>query len=114
MFSTIKSFVILIYLSLSFFVIFDISLINSLFVQFFVLFLFFLIFFFAIKKVSFIPTPVQYVAELSYSFVFDMIKVQSGLRGQRFFPLFFLTFFFIFFCILLVLSSYSFYLKSVV
>lgn len=112
MFSPLEQFEIEIYRPLSFFGIFDISLTNSVFVQFFVLFCFFLIFFFAIKKVSFIPTPVQYVAELSYIFIFDMIKVQSGLRGQKFFPLFFLTFFFIFFCNLLGLTSYAFTVTS--
>lgn len=112
MFSPLEQFEIEIYRPLSFFGIFDISLTNSVFVQFVALFVFFLLFFFAIKRVAFIPNSLQYVIEMTYSFVFDMIKVQSGLRGQKFFPLFYLTFFFIFFCNLLGLTSYAFTVTS--
>jgi len=55
-----------------------------------------------------IPLKFQSIIELIYQFIFDMIKDQASLKGQQFFPLFFLIFGFILFCNLLGLTPYAF------
>lgn len=64
--------------------------------------------FFGTFKLTIIPSRIQSVVELLYMFIFDMIKNQSSLKGQQFFPILFVTFCFILFSNLLGLTPYGF------
>lgn len=80
----------------------DISLTNaSLFlVLAFALYLLFM--YVGLKKAAFIPTNNQIVLEEIYGFVVNLIKQQSGVRGLRYFPIFFSIFSLFYYRILLV------------
>lgn len=55
-----------------------------------------------------IPTRLQIVVEFLYIFIFDIIINQAGLKGQDYFPFFFLIFGFILFSNLIGLSPFAF------
>lgn len=55
-----------------------------------------------------VPSRLQSIIELLYIFIFDLIISQAGLKGQDYFPLFFLIFGFILFSNLIGLTPYAF------
>lgn len=55
-----------------------------------------------------IPTPIQFVGESIYEFVYFVQKSQTGHKGRLFFPFFFTLFIFIFLSNFLGLIPYSF------
>nr|YP_009446417.1 ATP synthase F0 subunit a [Ancoracysta twista]YP_009446440.1 ATP synthase F0 subunit a [Ancoracysta twista]ATY40905.1 ATP synthase F0 subunit a [Ancoracysta twista]ATY40928.1 ATP synthase F0 subunit a [Ancoracysta twista] len=59
-----------------------------------------------------VPNRWQYLAELSYSFVFNMIDEQLGKSGHRYFPLIFVVFMFVFFSNVIGMIPYSFTVTS--
>jgi len=56
--------------------------------------LFIFTFFLGLYKARLIPTPLQTLCESSYLFILSIVKQQSGPKGLRYFPLFFVIFFF--------------------
>ena len=106
--SPLEQFEVNIIYPLSFFGTFDISITNATIYVFLSLFLFSNLILMGTWNMFLIPLKFQSVIELIYSFIFDMIKNQASLKGQQFFPLFFLTFGFILLCNILGLTPYAF------
>lgn len=86
----------------------DISITNATVYMFLAFGLSIFLLFFGTFKLTIIPSRIQSVVELLYMFIFDMIKNQSSLKGQQFFPILFVTFCFILFSNLLGLTPYGF------
>ena len=72
--------------------------------------LFFL--FFGTKKKSLIPSKIQLVSEMSYSFVAKMINDTAGSSAKPFFPFIFTLFMFVLFCNMVGMLPYSFTVTS--
>ena len=106
--SPLEQFEVNIIYPLSFLGFFDISITNATIYVFlaFTFFSFFLLL--GSWNLFLIPLRYQSLIELIYQFVFDMIKNQASLKGQQFFPLFFLTFGFVLLCNLLGLTIVGF------
>lgn len=107
-FSPLEQFEITILIPLSFVGFFDISITNATFYIFLALSFFSFIVLLGSWNLFIVPLYFQSIIEIVYQFIFDMIKDQASLKGQQFFPLFFLTFGFILFCNLLGLTPYAF------
>ena len=58
------------------------------------------------------PTTLQYLVEMSYFFILDLIKQQVGKEGKEFFPILFVTFIFIVSSNFLGMLPYSFTITS--
>ena len=54
--------------------------------------------FFGTKKKSLIPSKIQLVTEISYTFVAKMMNDTAGSSAKSFFPFIFTLFMFVFFC----------------
>ncbi|MCL4158401.1 UNVERIFIED_CONTAM: hypothetical protein GTU68_064413 [Idotea baltica] len=106
--SPLEQFEVNIFLPLSFFSIFDISITNATLYMFLAFGSFLFLLFLGSYKLTVVPTRFQSVLELLYIFIFDMIKNQAGLKGQQFFPILFITFGFVLFCNVLGLTPYAF------
>jgi len=72
--------------------------------------LFFL--FLGTKKKSLIPSKIQLVSEMSYSFVAKMINDTAGSAAKPFFPFIFTLFMFVLFCNMVGMLPYSFTVTS--
>ena len=72
--------------------------------------LFFL--FIGTKKKSLIPSKIQLVSEMSYSFVAKMINDTAGSSAKPFFPFIFTLFMFVLFCNIVGMLPYSFTVTS--
>ncbi len=72
--------------------------------------LFFL--FIGTKKKSLIPSKIQLVSEMSYSFVAKMINDTAGSSAKPFFPFIFTLFMFVLFCNMVGMLPYSFTVTS--
>jgi len=68
--------------------------------------------FFGTKKKSIIPSKIQLVAEMSYSFVAKMISDTAGANAKPFFPFIFTLFMFVLFCNMIGMLPYSFTVTS--
>ena len=72
--------------------------------------LFFL--FFGTKKKSLIPSKIQLVTEMTYSFIAKMINDTAGSAAKPFFPFIFTLFMFVLFCNMVGMLPYSFTVTS--
>jgi len=68
--------------------------------------------FFGTKKKSIIPSKIQLVAEMSYSFVAKMISDTAGANAKPFFLFIFTLFMFVLFCNMIGMLPYSFTVTS--
>ena len=71
-----------------------------------------LLLFLGTKKKTLIPTKIQLVTEMSYTFVAKMINETAGSSAKSFFPFIFTLFMFIFFCNMVGMLPYSFTVTS--
>ena len=72
--------------------------------------LFFL--FFGTKKKSLVPSKIQLVTEITYSFIAKMINDTAGSAAKPFFPFIFTLFMFVLFCNMVGMLPYSFTVTS--
>jgi len=72
--------------------------------------LFFL--FFGTKKKSLVPSKIQLVTEMTYSFIAKMINDTAGSAARPFFPFIFTLFMFVLFCNMVGMLPYSFTVTS--
>jgi F-type H+-transporting ATPase subunit a len=94
--SPLEQFEILVIYPLSFFGLFDISITNSFIymcIIFFCMFMFHFLGFYNINLVA--GNALSSLLEFFYLFIFGMIRQQSGIVGQNYFPYFFFAFWFI-------------------
>jgi len=70
------------------------------------------LFFLATKKKAIIPTKMQLVSELCYSFVYKMISDTVGSKGKPYFPFIFSLFIFVLFSNMVGMLPYSFTITS--
>ena len=70
------------------------------------------LFFFGIKRKSIIPTKIQLITELSYTFVSKMISDTAGPKAKPYFPFIFTLFMFVLFCNMVGMLPYSFTVTS--
>ena len=68
--------------------------------------------FFGTKKKSLIPTKLQLITEMSYTFVAKMINDTAGTSAKSFFPFIFTLFMFVLFCNMVGMLPYSFTVTS--
>ena len=71
-----------------------------------------LLLFFGTKKKSLIPSKLQLVTEMSYTFIAKMINDTAGPSAKPFFPFIFTLFMFVLFCNLVGMVPYSFTVTS--
>ena len=71
-----------------------------------------LLLFFGTKKKLIIPSKIQLIAEMSYSFVAKMISDTAGANAKPFFPFIFTLFMFVLFCNMVGMLPYSFTVTS--
>ena len=91
---------------------FDLSFTNaSLFMTLSALTILFLLFL-GTKKKLLIPSKIQLVTEMSYSFVAKMISDTAGPKAKPFFPFIFTLFMFVLFCNMIGMLPYSFTVTS--
>jgi F-type H+-transporting ATPase subunit a len=88
LFSPLEQFEIYVSRPITFYGWFDISLTNASFCLILgvCVVLFFLIY--GTTNARLIPTRIQYIVELLYIFVLDIVKQQAGVKGVKYFPLF--------------------------
>jgi len=68
--------------------------------------------FFGTKKKSLIPSKIQLITEMSYTFVAKMINDTAGSNAKSFFPFIFTLFMFVLFCNMVGMLPYSFTVTS--
>ena len=68
--------------------------------------------FFGTKKKSLIPSKLQLITEMSYTFVAKMINDTAGSSAKSFFPFIFTLFMFVLFCNMVGMLPYSFTVTS--
>ena len=71
-----------------------------------------LLLFFGTKKKSLIPSKLQFVTEMSYTFIAKMINDTAGPSAKPFFPFIFNLFMFVLFCNMVGMVPYSFTVTS--
>ena len=71
-----------------------------------------LLLFFGTKKKSLIPSKIQLITEMSYTFVAKMINDTAGSAAKSFFPFIFTLFMFVLFCNMVGMLPYSFTVTS--
>jgi len=109
LFSPLEQFEIVLLHPLRLFNLFDVSLTNSSLYMFFTTFFILFFLFYGIYKATIYPVSYwQSLVETVYEFIFDMLRQQTGLQGQQYFPILFLTFLFILFSNLLGLMPFGF------
>ena len=64
------------------------------------------------KKKSLVPSKIQIITEMSYSFVAKMISDTAGSKAKPFFPFIFTLFMFVLFCNMIGMLPYSFTVTS--
>ncbi len=70
------------------------------------------IFFAGTRRKTIIPSKIQLLTEISYTFVFKMISDTIGSKGKPYFPFIFSLFMFILFCNMLGMLPYAFTVTS--
>ncbi len=75
-------------------------------------FLILLILFLGTKKKSLVPSRVQLITEMSYTFIAKMINDTAGSNAKSFFPFIFTLFMFVLFCNMVGMLPYSFTVTS--
>ena len=70
------------------------------------------VFFIGTKRKAIIPTKIQLLTELSYTFVSKMISDTAGSKAKPYFPFVFSLFMFVLFCNMLGMLPYSFTVTS--
>ena len=75
-------------------------------------FLILVLLFFGTKKKSLIPSKIQLITEMSYTFVAKMINETAGSNAKSFFPFIFTLFMFVLFCNMVGMLPYSFTVTS--
>ena len=83
----------------------------SLFMTISVLMILFLLFL-GTKKKLLVPSKIQMITELSYSFIAKMINDTAGSNAKPFFPFIFTLFMFVLFCNMVGMLPYSFTVTS--
>ena len=68
--------------------------------------------FFGTKKKSLIPSKIQLITEMSYTFIAKMINDTAGSSAKSFFPFVFTLFMFVLFCNMVGMLPYSFTVTS--
>jgi len=68
--------------------------------------------FFGTKKKTLIPTKIQLITEMSYTFIAKMINTTAGNSAKSFFPFVFTLFMFVLFCNMVGMLPYSFTVTS--
>ena len=68
--------------------------------------------FFGTKKKSLVPSKIQLITEMSYTFVAKMINDTAGASAKAFFPFIFTLFMFVLFCNMVGMLPYSFTVTS--
>ena len=68
--------------------------------------------FFGTKKKSLIPSKIQLITEISYTFIAKMINDTAGSGAKSFFPFVFTLFMFVLFCNMVGMLPYSFTVTS--
>ena len=107
--SPLEQFEILVVYPISFFGVIDISLTNALIYLLIIFLCIFFLHFLGFYNIILGQNNVfSYLLEFFYLFIFGMIRQQSGLIGQNYFPYFFFTFWFILLANLLGLLPYGF------
>ena len=71
-----------------------------------------LLLFLGTKKKLLVPTKIQLITEMSYSFVAKMINDTAGSKAKPFFPFIFTLFMFVLFCNMIGMLPYSFTVTS--
>jgi len=71
-----------------------------------------LLLFFGTKKKSLIPSKIQLITEISYTFIAKMINDTAGSSARAFFPFVFTLFMFVLFCNMVGMLPYSFTVTS--
>ena len=71
-----------------------------------------LLLFFGTKKKSLIPSKIQLITEMSYTFIAKMINDTAGSGAKAFFPFIFTLFMFVLFCNMIGMLPYSFTVTS--
>jgi len=71
-----------------------------------------LLLFFGTKKKSLVPSRIQFITELSYTFVAKMINDTAGTSAKSFFPFIFTLFMFVLFANMVGMLPYSFTVTS--
>ena len=71
-----------------------------------------LLLFLGTKKKSLVPTKIQFITEMSYSFITKMINDTAGSNAKSFFPFIFTLFMFVLFCNMVGMLPYSFTVTS--
>ena len=64
------------------------------------------------KKKSLVPSKIQLITEMSYTFVAKMINDTAGANAKSFFPFIFTLFMFVLFCNMVGMLPYSFTVTS--
>ena len=68
--------------------------------------------FFGTKKKSLIPSKIQLITEMSYTFIAKMMNDTAGSSAKAFFPFVFTLFMFVLFCNMVGMLPYSFTVTS--
>ena len=71
-----------------------------------------LLLFLGTKKKSLVPTKIQFITEMSYTFIAKMINDTAGSSAKSFFPFIFTLFMFVLFCNMVGMLPYSFTVTS--
>ena len=71
-----------------------------------------LLLFLGTKKKSLVPTKIQFITEMSYTFIAKMINDTAGSTAKSFFPFIFTLFMFVLFCNMVGMLPYSFTVTS--
>jgi len=75
-------------------------------------FLILLLLFLGTKKKSLVPTKIQLITEMSYTFIAKMLNDTAGSNAKSFFPFIFTLFMFVLFCNMVGMLPYSFTVTS--
>ena len=70
------------------------------------------LFFLGTRKKTIVPSKIQLLTELTYTFVYKMISDTTGSKGKPYFSFIFTLFIFVLFCNMLGMLSYSFTVTS--
>ena len=86
----------------------DFSLTNATVYLLLVVFFLYIIFKRGVQQAKIIPDSLQRLAEVLYIFINNLVKQQAGIKGLKYFPVFFLLFYLILFLNLIGLTPYGF------
>jgi len=95
MFNPLEQFETILLMALSFFGLFDISWTTFSHTLYLTTLIIFIFFFWILQFIKLIPSYVQSLAELVYSFLYNVLKQQAGQKAHAYFPIVVLLFIFI-------------------